>query len=140
MQRRSGTRGSTWARHGMLHVAREERRFTKAWFLGMAHRYGFQPTSKSTEDASETAGSRISPPTAHPGATWADSQSPEVNTPASASWGEAGPMGRDSSGWKVQKGRGPAKSRKEMPNRSVGRSGSVSPTLARRSGRIPGPV
>eukprot|EP00095_Tigriopus_kingsejongensis_P010271 maker-scaffold494_size155699-snap-gene-0.19 protein:Tk10271 transcript:maker-scaffold494_size155699-snap-gene-0.19-mRNA-1 annotation:"type 4 fimbrial biogenesis protein" len=37
MQRRSGTRGSTWARQGMLHVAREERRFTKAWFLGMAH-------------------------------------------------------------------------------------------------------
>eukprot|EP00095_Tigriopus_kingsejongensis_P009584 snap_masked-scaffold1019_size70576-processed-gene-0.8 protein:Tk09584 transcript:snap_masked-scaffold1019_size70576-processed-gene-0.8-mRNA-1 annotation:"hypothetical protein DAPPUDRAFT_261119" len=38
MQRRSGTRGSTWARHGMVHVAREERRFTKARFLGMAHR------------------------------------------------------------------------------------------------------
>eukprot|EP00095_Tigriopus_kingsejongensis_P007553 snap_masked-scaffold104_size368486-processed-gene-2.0 protein:Tk07553 transcript:snap_masked-scaffold104_size368486-processed-gene-2.0-mRNA-1 annotation:"large tegument protein" len=54
-----------------------------------------------------------------PGATWADSQSPEVNTPASASRGGAGPMGRDSSGWKVQKGRGPAKSRKEMPNRFV---------------------
>eukprot|EP00095_Tigriopus_kingsejongensis_P000680 snap_masked-scaffold340_size202118-processed-gene-1.11 protein:Tk00680 transcript:snap_masked-scaffold340_size202118-processed-gene-1.11-mRNA-1 annotation:"hypothetical protein POPTR_0728s00200g" len=40
MQRRSGTRGSTWARRGMLIVAREERRFTKARFLGMAHRYG----------------------------------------------------------------------------------------------------
>eukprot|EP00095_Tigriopus_kingsejongensis_P010201 snap_masked-scaffold1554_size35889-processed-gene-0.1 protein:Tk10201 transcript:snap_masked-scaffold1554_size35889-processed-gene-0.1-mRNA-1 annotation:"hypothetical protein TcasGA2_TC002883" len=48
MQRRSETRGSTWARHGMLHVAREERRFTKAWFLGMAHSSDLNPKAAST--------------------------------------------------------------------------------------------
>eukprot|EP00095_Tigriopus_kingsejongensis_P000977 maker-scaffold39_size501901-snap-gene-1.11 protein:Tk00977 transcript:maker-scaffold39_size501901-snap-gene-1.11-mRNA-1 annotation:"purple acid" len=53
MQRRSGTRGSTWARHGMLHVAREERRFKKARFLGMAHRCRREDTDLNTTNGRE---------------------------------------------------------------------------------------